>query len=268
MSANGQPLILADLSWPEVDAIRDQVEMVLIPVGSNEQHGPNLALKMDIVGATAFCNRASAMAGGKLLVAPSMPWGVSYHHMNFPGTITLSPDTFVQTLVEVVASLMEHGFERFMIVNGHGGNIAPLGNAVVRINEELGPTWVGSGTYFSFADKNITSDFGFGDDIIGHACQMETSAAMFLAPEIVKTDALAAGELTDLTYEFRGHLQQYGVTVPYRFDEYTQNGALGDARKSSIEYGTALMESALKNFVAFTDEVIAWSPVVGSPEAS
>lgn len=258
MTHNQQPLILADLSWPEVAAIREQVDAVLIPVGSNEQHGPNLALKMDIVGATQFCNRASAMAYPKLLVAPSMPWGVSYHHMNFPGTITLSADTFIQTLVEVVASLQQHGFERFMIVNGHGGNIAPLGHALVRINEELSPTFVGAGTYFSFADDDINERFGI-TGITGHACEMETAAAMYLAPEIVKTDALAAGEMTELTYNLRGSLRKYGVTVPYRFDRYTTNGALGDARNATLDYGTAMMESALTNFVTFMQEIVNWS---------
>lgn len=260
MSGNGQELVLADLSWPEVAEIIDAVEAVLIPVGSNEQHGPNLALKMDIIGATNFCRRASAMSFPKLLVSPSLPYGVSYHHMNFPGTITLSSDTFVQVLFEVVESLMEHGFERFMLINGHGGNIPALGTAVVRINEELSPAFIGAATYFSFADKDVNERFGI-TGITGHACEMETSAAMYLAPEIVKTDALAAGLMTDLTYEFRRTLQQYSVTVPYRFDEYTENGALGDARKASIEYGTAMMESALNNFVAFMDEVIELHPL-------
>lgn len=260
MSGNAQELVLADLSWPEVAEIIDDVEAVLIPVGSNEQHGPNLALKMDIIGATNFCRRASAMRFPRLLVAPSLPYGISYHHMNFPGTITLSSDTFVQVLYEVVESLMEHGFERFMLINGHGGNIPALGTAVVKINEELSPAFIGAATYFSFADKDVNERFGI-TGITGHACEMETSAAMYLAPEIVKTDALAAGLMTDLTYEFRRTLQAYGVTVPYRFDEYTENGALGDARKASIEYGTAMMESALNNFVAFMDEVIELHPL-------
>lgn len=257
MESGNQPLILADLSWPEVEAIRDDVEVVLIPVGSNEQHGPNLALSMDITGATEFCKRASAMAYPKLMVAPSLPWGVSYHHMNFPGTITVSAETFIQTLVEVVSSLQQHGFQRFMIVNGHGGNTAALGNAVVRINEELAPTFVASAIYFSFADEGIDEQFGI-EGITGHACEMETSAAMYLAPEIVKTNALAAGEMTELTHELRQSLRKYGVAVPYRFDRYTANGALGDARKASLEYGQALMESALNNFVAFMDEIINW----------
>ena len=257
MPNENTPLILADLSWPEVAAIRDEVDVVLIPVGSNEQHGPNLALRMDITGATQFCNRASAMAHPKLLVAPSMPWGVSYHHMNFPGTITLSAETFIQILVEVIGCLQQHGFQRFMIVNGHGGNIAPLGNALVRINEELAPAFVGAGTYFGFADDGIDKRFGI-DGITGHACEMETSAAMYLAPEIVKTTALAAGEMTELTYNLRGSLRKYGVTVPYRFDRYTTNGALGDARKSTLAYGEAMMASALTNFVAFMAEIVNW----------
>lgn len=255
-------LVLANLSWPEVNVIKDEVDIVLIPVGSNEQHGPNLAISMDIVGATEFCRRASAMMYPKALVAPSMPWGVSYHHMNFPGTITLTPDTFVQILVEVIASLQEHGFERFMIVNGHGGNIAPLGNAVVRINEELSPAFVGFGTYFSFADKDINEKFNV-TGVIGHACQMETSAAMYLAPQIVKSDSLAPGDMTDMTHGFRQTMQKYGVTVPWRFDEYTRNGALGDATTSSLEYGTAMMESALENFTEFLKEVVEITPIEG-----
>ena len=257
MESGNQPLILADLSWPEVEAIRDDVEVVLIPVGSNEQHGPNLALSMDITGATEFCKRASAMAYPKLIVAPSLPWGVSYHHMNFPGTITLSAETFIQTLVEVVSSLQQHGFQRFMIVNGHRGNTASLGNAVVRINEELAPTFVAAAIYFSFADDGIDEQFGI-EGITGHACEMETSTAMYLAPEIVKSETLAAGEITELAFKLRGSLRKYGVAVPYRFDRYTTNGALGDARNASLEYGQALMESALKNFVAFMDEIINW----------
>lgn len=249
------PLILADLSWPELDAVRDDVDVVLIPVGSNEQHGPNLALSMDITGATRFCERASAMASPRLLVAPSMPWGVSYHHMNFPGTITLSSATFIQTQVEVIASLQRHGFERFMFVNGHGGNVAPLGDAVVRIQEELSPTFVGAAIYLSFADPEVHERYGRGPHT-GHACEWETSAAMALAPEIVKGDALAAGDLTPLMTGFRETLQRYQVVVPYRFDRYTRNGALGDARNASPAYGDAVIDSALANFVAFMDEVV------------
>lgn len=261
LDLSGPDLMLANLSWPELDAIRDQVEVVLIPIGSNEQHGPNLALSMDIVGATEFCRRASILAYPRLLVAPGPAWGVSFHHMNFPGTITLSSDTFTQVLVEITASLREHGFKRFMIVNGHGGNTNAMGTAAARIHEEFDVAFIGAASYFSFADKDVNERFGIGG-ITGHACEMEVSTAMYLAPQIVKTATLAKGDLTELTTGFRRSMQKYGVTVPHRFDEYTRNGALGDAASnSSLEYGTALMESAISNFVGFMAEAVRETPI-------
>src|SRR4051812_36752119 len=150
--------------------------MVLIPVGSNEQHGPNLALRMDSAGAFEFARRASARMAPRLLVAPTIPWGVSHHHMNFPGTITLTPETFIQILIEVIQSLQHHGFERFMVVNGHGGNKAAMEIATVRARAELEVPFVGACTYFSFFDQSVIQRYET-TSINGHACEIETSVA-------------------------------------------------------------------------------------------
>lgn len=180
-------LVLSRLSWPEVRDIRDQVEVVLLPIGSNEQHGPNLSLDFDITAATEFSRRASERLYPRALVAPPIPWGVSFHHMNFPGTITLSVNTFMQVLVEVGASLRAHGFERFLIVNGHGGNIAPMGAATVRIMEEVNPHFIGACSQFSFLDRaEIDAKYGI-TGITGHACETETAMGIYMAPHAVKT---------------------------------------------------------------------------------
>ncbi len=260
MADEHQGLLLADLSWPEIRDIRDDVELVLLPVGSNEQHGPNLAVKMDIASCAEFCRRASAMMSPRVAVAPAVPWGVSFHHMNFPGTITLSTETFIQVLVEVMASLQHHGFERFLIVNGHGGNIPAMNVAAVRAAEELELAFVGACSYFSFSDRAITEKY-VKSPITGHACEVETSRAMELVPEIVKQDSLAAGEITDLQKGFNQHAKRYSVSIPYRFDRLTRNGALGDATKASAEFGREMIQSGLKNFTAFCDEVIAANPI-------
>ena len=253
-------LVLADLSWPEVRDVRDRIELVLLPVGSHEQHGPNLALRMDIAAADAFCRRAAAMMRPRLAVAPAVPWGVSYHHMGFPGTITLSNETFAQILVEVIASLHHHGFERFLIVNGHGGNVAPMGVAATRAREEIGVAFVGACSYFSFSDPEITSRY-VTSEVTGHACEVETSMAMELVPEIVKRHALAPGDLTELGRTFRPVAGRYNVSIPYRFDEITRNGALGDATQASPELGRELIESALARFTAFCDDLIRAHPL-------
>ena len=150
---------------------------------------------------------------------------------------------------------MQHGFTNFFIVNGHGGNQAPLGDALVRIHEELQPDCIGSGLYIHFSDRSIDADFGV-TNIVGHACERETSVAMHFMPEIVKHDALAKGALTDLTYGVREKMKRFNVTVPYRFDRYTTNGALGDARDASAAYGKALMENAVNNFIGFMDDIL------------
>jgi creatinine amidohydrolase len=251
MSSESQPLLLATLSWPEVAAIRAQVELVLLPVGAIEQHGPNIALCMDSAAADEFCKRASARLYPRLLVAPAMPWGISHHHLNFPGSISLNPETFAQVLVEVVGSLQGHGFERFLIVNGHGGNVPAMNIAATRIREELEPTFIGASTYFEFGDVPLTD----------HAGEGETSVALELFPEMVKTDALAPGDVTPLGAGFRETMRRFGVTAPFRFDEYTRNGAFGDARAATRERGRAMVDSALDNFCGFVDELIAHTPL-------
>ena len=255
-------LVLANLTWPEVNEIRDEVELVLVPVGSNEQHGPNLAVQMDSRGAFEFARRASARMAPRLLVAPSVPIGVSHHHMNFPGTVTLTSETFIQVIVEIIESLLHHGFERFLIVNGHGGNIAAMETAALRAKSELEVPFVGACTYFRFLDAEALTQYE-QTSINGHACEIETSVAMHLVPEIVKHDALALGELTDLGTGLRGDMHKYGVSVPYYFEDYTSNGALGDARLASPEFGRDLVEAGLDRFCAFVDSLLA-SPYAGS----
>lgn len=259
-NGTGSGLLLWELSWPEIREIRDKVRLVLLPVGSNEQHGPNLAVNMDIASCAEFCRRASARMTPRVAVAPPVPWGVSYHHMNFPGTITLSQETFIQVLVEVMASLYHHGFERFLIVNGHGGNIPAMSVAAVRAREELQVPFVGACSYFSFGDREIVQKH-VTSEITGHACEVETARALALVPQVVKQGALAKGEITELGSGFNRLASRYNVSIPYRFDQLTRNGALGDATQATEEFGREWIESALSNFTAFCDELIKANPV-------
>jgi creatinine amidohydrolase len=252
-------VVLSELSWPEIRELLPNIDLVLLPVGSNEQHGPNLTVDMDIAATAEFCRRATATMQPRVAMAPPMPWGVSFHHMNFPGTITLSSETFIQVLVEVMSSLFHHGIERFLIVNGHGGNIPSMNVATVRAKEEIGMAFVGACSYFSFADSAIREKHA-KTQYTGHACEFETSVAMELVPHVVRQDALAPGDLTDLTTGFRSQLQRYGVSVPYRFDEYTRNGALGDATQATPEAGREIIDDALTNFTQFCHDLVRENP--------
>ena len=223
MSAN-PPLMLADLTWTEVRELAPQVRVVLLPVGSCEQHGHGMALATDITLATAVCREVSRRLSPSVLVAPPLPWGLSDHHLGFPGTISLHPETFYAVIRDVVTSLLGHGFRRFLLVNGHAGNIALDDVVCVRLRRETDVDFVAALTYCLLSPEPV-----------GHAGEVEASYALALAPELVKPARLTPGHpvggLPDLA----------PAVVPWAFHEMTQTGNIGDPTLATAEQGRALL---------------------------
>src|SRR5713226_4075226 len=122
------------MTWPEVERALDLgVAAVLIPFGSTEQHGRHMPLNTDSFIARALCSRAAELAeaaGIRLLVGPTIGVTLSWYHMQFPGTISVSVDTLLQSFREVCDSLRRHGLRNLIVVNGHGGNSAVLTVAI------------------------------------------------------------------------------------------------------------------------------------------
>ena len=122
-------------TWPEAEAYLARSTLILIPIGSTEQHGPSGLIGTDAITAGAVARRAGDLA--EAMVAPTLPIGVAQYHMGFAGTMTLRPTTLIALIQDCVVSLSDHGFSRFLFVNGHGGNIAPTQTAFQEIHTEL-----------------------------------------------------------------------------------------------------------------------------------
>jgi len=122
---------LSESTWTDADSV--ETDLALLPVGSTEQHGPHAPLGTDALTAEAVAEAGAASYDGEVVVAPTIPVGVAEEHRQFSGTLWVSEDTFRDYVRETVTSLAHHGWDRVVLVNGHGGNVAALREVCGRI---------------------------------------------------------------------------------------------------------------------------------------
>lgn len=240
--------ILSEMTWQDAQDALKQVELAIIPTGSFEQHGLHMTFEVDTARAFAFGKLLAERLYPRVILAPPIPFGVSFHHMNFPGTLTLRHETFMAVIHDLVTSLREHGIEQFFLVNGHGGNKSSLDIMTVRLRHELGVSVASSS--FTLLSTDARKAF-VKSEMTGHACKGETSQALYLAPHVAKRKRIARGATKGYPYKFLGKGNNSSLVVPYTFDEITQNGALGDATLASAERGKAIIDEALNKAVEF-----------------
>jgi creatinine amidohydrolase len=186
-----QALEFSSLTAPQLNAMAARDAIVIVPVGSTEQHGPHLPVMVDYRLATEVARRGAvklAAAGHPVLVTPTVWTGFAEHHMELGGTITLDYAAFYGVIRGIVRSLARDGFRRICVLNGHGGNIAPLVVAVSELTIELKLPLV----YFSYweiAEAATKSILEYQDKIL-HACEGETSMMMAVEPDLIDRSRL------------------------------------------------------------------------------
>lgn len=249
-----EPLLLSDLSSPETRERIPEIELVLIPVGAHEQHGPNIAVSTDTVSADALCRAAAGLAGPRVAVAPAIPWGISWHHLRFPGTISLRPQTLIALLEDIVGSLHSHGLRRFLVVNGHGGNSAVLATAIEEIKQTTDVPLIAA--IFGYALIAEQARLLLPESAIGHGGADEAAVVMAVDERLGKPHAFSAPELTGDFVESAALLRTYGGVLARRFDEVTRNGATGDATPATAELGRQILDGAARRLAEIIETLL------------
>jgi creatinine amidohydrolase len=183
---------LPHMTVPEVEAFLEKSDMVIIPVGSLEQHGNHLPIGTDFINGVERCKLIAQERD--ILVAPVLMVGQSPYHMGFAGTITLKAETIIDVHLQAVESLIRHGFKRFIIMNAHGGNRAISTLLVDQINQ----TTAGVAVSFGEAVRPFMepSEVPRSDVLDRHGGTPETSNSLYLMPSLVQLDKAVPAELT------------------------------------------------------------------------
>jgi creatinine amidohydrolase len=179
---------LPHMTWPEVQDLLTRTDMVIIPVASLEEHGPQTPIGTDYL---AGVEQAKLIAQKTdVLVAPILLPGISPYHMEFPGTIALSHDTMQRVYFEAAQSLIHHGFRRILFLNSHAGNQYLTMYVADRINQETPAIAIDLSTAVR------TGGSAKADAFDRHAGVGETSRAMYLFPTLVDISKAGKNDLT------------------------------------------------------------------------
>jgi mycofactocin system creatininase family protein len=247
----GSAYRLGELTWPEAEQRLSEVDIALLPVGAIEQHGPHLPLDTDTYDACYLAEKvAERCSDPRPLVLPVLPYGVSYHHDDFPGTISISNDSLSRMIYEIGLSCARIGVTKLVIVNGHGGNTPTLQLAAQMINRDA--------HIFTCVDTGETSDVDVAEICVTpndvHAGEIETSTGLATRPHLVKLER-AQPMVPEFSSRYLDFTARRSVEWYARTARISTSGVLGDPTQASAEKGRRLWEIMITNLVELVEEL-------------
>jgi creatinine amidohydrolase len=249
------------LTWPEINDAVAAGKIPIVPIGAVEQHGPHLPLDVDMLLSTSVALAAGKRIADKVLVLPSVSYGYTGHVMDFPGTINIHYQHFIDHVLDICRSLAYHGFKKIFLLNGHGSNMPNLDLVARRCNLETDAECAFTSWWlFLTVDKEFLprwreSQFPGG---CAHACELETSVYMHLAPEDVRMDKITSGAISfneeNSPYRYVDLFGAGPVHVTSWTSSYSDTGVLGAAELATPEKGKQAFEEAVKQLCSFINE--------------
>ena len=249
------------LTWPEINDAIEASKPVVVPIGSTEQHGPHLPLDVDVVCPVGVAEAAARLVPDKVLVMPPFVHGYTAHVMDFPGTVNVHWETFINCIVDVGKSLAYHGSKKIILLNGHGSNAPNLDLAARRVNLETDAEccfanwWDLLNVDKAFMEGWRESKFPGG---CAHACELETSVYLHLDEENVRKEKIADGDIAFHRYQSDFQWMDLKSLGPAQVTSwtasYSDSGVLGQATLASKEKGRLAVDEAGKQLARWIEE--------------
>jgi creatinine amidohydrolase len=243
------------LTWPEMnDAIAAQ-KLVILPTGSTEQHGKHLPIDVDLLLCESVCLEVGKRAADRVLVLPPIAYGLNLHHIDFPGTIHIEPETFIAFCLNITKSVAYHGFKKILIVNGHGSN-SPLIDLIARKTVLATKSLCFATNYYRFLHDAFESVRE--SEVTAHADEFETSLYLHLAPERVQMDKAVKDDDRMGKFLSSDSTNNYPIRFNDFWGRWTRTGVHGDATKGTAAKGKLIFEAAVTGLIEAIDELRAW----------
>jgi creatinine amidohydrolase len=235
-----------ELTFPQLRQVPRDATVVLAPIAACEQHSRHLPTFTDTILVTGVAEGVEQRMPREVLLLPTLWLGASSHHLRFGATLSAEVDTHIDMLCDLVVPLLDDGYQRIMLLNGHGGNIDTMHVALRRLQPRYRDRHLTAASYWELADKELAALSDGPRKSMGHACEFETSMVLALRPELVRKD-----EIKDDPPRDDPALR--GLFTAEDMHQRTDHGAVGYPERAGADKGRALLNAA----VARTCEVVA-----------
>ena len=228
----------AEMTFPELREVARDGSVVVAPIAACEQHSHHLAVLTDTVLVTGVAEGVERKLPREVLLLPTLWFGASAHHLRFGATLSAEVDTHIDMLCDLLTPLLEDGYQRLLILNGHGGNIDTMQVALRRLQPRWRDRILGAASYWDLAAPELAALAEGPRKNMGHACEFETSMMLALRPDLVRRERIKDDPP-------REDAALRGLYLAEDMHQRTDHGAVGYPERASADKGRRCLDAAV-----------------------
>jgi creatinine amidohydrolase len=238
-----------EMTWPLLREVSREDTVVLAPIAACEQHSRHLPTWTDTLLVTAVAEGVEGRLPRAVLLLPTLWLGASGHHLRFGATLSAEVDTHVDMLCDLLVPLLEDGYRRVLVLNGHGGNIDTMHVALRRLQPCYRDRLLTAASYWELAGEELAALAEGPRKAMGHACEFETSLVLALRPELVRRE-----EIRDDPPDDDPALR--GLFLADDMRQRTDHGAVGYPERASADKGRRFLAAAVERTAAVVEALL------------